>query len=126
MALKPQITCLIAGFALAGSGAAVAAPADELDQVLSASVTAAQTLDLARQQAAAGQLLEALASSERALFLDRKSQPARLLHAALLCRLDDPRGAAAEFSLIKQRDFKKAEWQAATAQCPALFAKGAK
>lgn len=126
MVLKLLKTCLAAGLALAGTGAAQAEPIDDLEQALARSQTAAQTLDTARQQAAAGQLLEALASSERALFLDRKSQPARLLHAALLCRLDDPGGATAEFSLLRKGDFKKADWQAATAQCPAAATKGAK
>lgn len=126
MALKLRKSWLIGGLALLAASAAQAEAIDELDQALGSSAKAAQVLDLARQQAAGGQLLEALASSERALFLDSKSQAARLLHATLLCRLDDPRGAAAEFSLLKQRDFKKADWQGATAHCPALFTKGAK
>lgn len=119
-------TAFALALALSGTAAARAEPIDELDQALAATTNAAQTLDSARQQAATGQLLLALASTERALFLDRKSQAARLLHATLLCQLDDPRGAAAEFSLLKSRDFKKADWQAAVAQCPALFTKGAK
>lgn len=107
---------------LVGAHAAHAEIPDALDQQLAASGSATAALGLARQQADGGQLLEALATSERVLFLDPKLKAALLLHATLLCRLDDAKGAAAEFSLIRQHDYPKDDWRAAAAQCPAVFA----
>lgn len=106
--------------------ALVAAPAladdiVDLERELASSPTAVATLGMAQQQADRGQLLEALASAERVRFLDPKSKQARLLHATLLCRLDDPQGAAVEWNALRKKDFKKAEWKRARASCPALF-----
>ena len=110
----------------ATSLALLAAPAraetpEELERLLAASETAQGALALARQQAAEGQLLEALASTERARFFDPKHKQARLFHAQLLCRLDDPQGAAVEWDRLKKGDYKKPAWREAKAACPALF-----
>lgn len=83
-----------------------------------------KVLALAQQQADAGQLLEALASAERARFLDPKLKQARLMHAVLLCRIDDPQGAAIEWNALDKGDFKKKSWKSAKASCPALFGGG--
>lgn len=116
------------GLAL-GSLALPAMPAwaetpEELERLLAASETAQGALALARQQAADGQLLEALASTERARFFDPKHKQARLFHAQLLCRLDDPQGAAMEWNRLKKGDYKKPAWKEARAACPALFGSG--
>lgn len=112
-----------------GSLAMLAAPAlaetpEDLERELAASETAQGALALARQQAADGQLLEALASAERARFFDPKHKQARLFHAQLLCRLDDPQGAAVEWNRLKKGDYKKPAWREAKAACPALFGTG--
>ena len=94
---------------------------EELDQLARASETPDTGLQLARQQAAAGEYLPALATLERVLFVKPKAKSARLLHAMLLCRIDDPQGAEAEFSRLKKGDYKKPEWREAKEACPAVF-----
>jgi hypothetical protein len=90
---------------------------EDLDRLVVASQKPVDGLALARSQADSGALLEALASLERVLAADPKNKSARLLHASMLCRVDDPDGAAVEFSQLKPRDYKKAEWAAAIAPC---------
>lgn len=113
----------IASLALLAAPARAETP-EELERLLAASETAQGALALARQQAADGQLLEALASAERARFFDPKHKQARLFHAQLLCRLDDPQGAAVEWDRLKKGDYKKPAWREAKAACPALFGNG--
>jgi hypothetical protein len=98
---------------------------EDLDRLITASQKPADGLALARSQADSGALLEAAATLDRVLAADPKSKRARLLHASILCRLDDPDGAKLEFSRIKSGDYKKADWAAATAPCNALKAGGA-
>ncbi|HMP57424.1 MAG TPA: hypothetical protein PKD92_12750 [Novosphingobium sp.] len=122
MKIRAILPCLLGAALLAAP--AGAATVEEVERLLASSETAQGALALARQQAADGQLLEALASAERARFFDPKNKPARLLRAQLLCRLDDPQGAALEWDRLKKGDYKKAEWRAAKAECPALFGQG--
>jgi hypothetical protein len=90
---------------------------EELDRLALASAKPKTGLALAGSQAASGALLDALATLERVLMVDPKNKPARLLHASILCRIDDRDGAGAEFAKLKSGDFKKAEWAAARAPC---------
>lgn len=113
----------VASFAVLAAPARANTP-EELERLLAASETAQGALALARQQAAEGQLLEALASAERARFFDPKHKQARLFHAQLLCRLDDPQGAAVEWDRLKKGDYRKTAWREAKAACPALFGTG--
>lgn len=105
--------CLVAGLPQAASAQSL----DDLDRLITASVKPAEGLALARSQSAAGSWLEALATLERVLTVDPKHKQARLVHAEILCRIDDLEGASVEFSRLKSRDYKKAEWTAATAAC---------
>ena len=114
---------VLAGLALF-AGAVRAEPIDEIEHELAAADKGEEVLALAQQQADAGQLLEALASAERARFLDPKLKQARLMHAVLLCRIDDPQGAAIEWNALDKGDFKKKAWKSAKASCPALFGGG--
>jgi Tetratricopeptide repeat len=98
---------------------------EDLDRLVLANAKPADGLALARSQADSGALLEALATLDRVLTADPKHKQARLLHASILCRLDDPDGAKFEFSRIKSGDYKKADWAAAVAPCNALKATGA-
>jgi len=100
---------------------------DALDQLISASAKPADAIALARLQADSGALLDALATLERTLLSDPANKPASLLHASILCRIDDRDGAAAEFARLKSKDFKKPEWAAARAPCdaPATSRQGA-
>jgi hypothetical protein len=97
---------------------------EELDTLVQASAKPKEGLALARSQAAAGAWLDALATLERVLAADPKHKHSRLLHASILCRLDDADGAKLEFARLKSGDFKKAEWAEAVAPCNALKAAG--
>jgi Flp pilus assembly protein TadD len=82
-----------------------------------ASSKPADGLALAQTQVQAGAWLEALATLDRVLAAEPKHKQARLLHASILCRLDDPTGAAFEFGRLKSGSYNKAEWAAAIAPC---------
>ena len=98
---------------------ATAQSLEALDQLVLASAKPADGLALARSQAESGAWLVALATLERVMMIDAKNKPASLLHASILCRIDDRDGAAAEFAKLKSKDFKKSEWAAARAACAA-------
>lgn len=121
-----------ASFALMVASTVLPQPAsaqslEALDQLILASAKPADGIALARLQAGSGALLDALATLERVLLTDPANKPAQLLHASILCRIDDPDGAAAEFARLKSKDFKKPEWAAARAPCeaPAASRQGA-
>ena len=97
---------------------------DDLDRLVLASVKPAEGLALARSQASSGALLDALATLDRVLAVDPKHKQSRLLHASLLCRIDDHDGAAVEFSRLKSKDYKKADWNAALAPCATAASTG--
>jgi len=111
---------ILIGLALFATPACADAMGD-IERELAASSTGPAALVLAQQHADQGRVLEALATVERARFLDPKLKQARLLHAVLLCRLDDPQGAAVEWDGLKKKDYKKNTWKEAKASCPALF-----
>lgn len=92
---------------------------EDLDQLVQGSVKPADGLALARSQTSSGGLLDALATLDRVLAVDPKHKQARLLHASLLCRIDDRDGAAVEFARLRSKDYKKADWSAALAPCAA-------
>lgn len=103
---------------------AVAQSLEDLDRLVQASVKPADGLALARSQASSGALLDALATLDRVLAVEPKHKQARLLHATLLCRIDDRDGAAVEFSRLRSKDYKKADWNAALAPCVAAASTG--
>ncbi len=114
--------------AVAPAGALPAWPqtAEELDQLVQPGEKAEDGVALARSQISAGALLEALATLERTLAVKPKSKQAKLLHAGILCQIDDRTGAAVEFGRLKAKDFSKDEWAEAQALCaaPAATAQG--
>ena len=114
---KPFAAILFAAAMLAVPLPAAAQSLGELDGLAQASAKPADGLNLARSQADAGALLDALATLERVLAVDPKHKYARLLHASILCRVDDAAGGAFEFGKLKSGSYKKAEWAAATAPC---------
>ena len=71
-------------------------PAAELDALSQESVQAGPGVALARRQIGAGDLMAAVATLERVLMGNADADAALLLHASLLCRLDDRDGARAE------------------------------
>lgn len=111
--------------ALTASPPVVAQSLQELDQLVDASAKPKAGVALAQTQAGAGALLDALATLDRVLAAEPKHKQARLLHASILCRLDDRDGAKVEFARIKAGDYKKPDWAAAMAPCNALKEVGA-
>ncbi|WP_421853158.1 hypothetical protein [Novosphingobium sp.] len=89
----------------------------ELDQLSSATDKVDQGMVLARDQIGHGQLLDAAATLQRLMIVHPEALPAQLLHASLLCRLDDRTGAAVEFEALRRKDFKDQDWNEAMAPC---------
>lgn len=106
--------------ALVCAGAAGAQTLEDLDRLAQSSAKPKDGLILAQTQAGAGEWLEALATLERVLAIDPKNKQARLMHASLLCRVDDLDGARVEFARLKSSAYKKPEWAAAMAPCAPL------
>lgn len=94
---------LAAPFLLAGAPLAAETPA-QLDALSKASDQPDTGVALARQQISRGELLDAMATLERVLMNHPESDEARALHAGLLCRIDDRRGATVEFDTMRGRD----------------------
>ena len=98
--------CLLASAGLAASlGWSVPALAQDsdvaaLDQLVERSSSVNSAIELAREQAAAGDLLGAAATYERVLIADENADEARLAYAAILCRLDDRASAELELALL--------------------------
>lgn len=72
---------------------------------------------LARQQAASGALLEALATIERVLTRFPRSAEARFDHAMLLCKVGDQQGGLLEFSRLKDKDYPPGALKQAIGSC---------
>ena len=89
----------------------------QLDLLSRATQQAGAALALARRQIRDGDLLGALATLERAALNDPNNREVRLLHAGLLCRLDDQQGSLIEFDDLRGSDFSDALWAEATAAC---------
>jgi hypothetical protein len=113
---------LLAALALAAVSQCASPPARaetpaQLDALSRATQDAGAGLALARRQIRDGDLLGAMATLERAALNDPGNREVRLLHAGLLCRLDDPRGSLIEFDDLRGSDFPDALWSEATAAC---------
>jgi hypothetical protein len=84
-------------------------------------VTAAQQVDtgmaLAQRQIGARDLLGAMGTLERVLFVHPEAVQPRLLYASLLCRVDDAEGANVELSLLGGQQIADADWAIVTAAC---------
>jgi|GEM_PF-938685 len=76
----------------------------ELDALIDASQSSEAAITAARQQIAAKDLSGAASTLERALLVNRNADDARALYASILCRLDDPKGAAYEINLLNNRN----------------------
>lgn len=116
MGTRNFAAALLAGMAVAGSPAQ-AATAAELDVLARATAQPASGVALARKQIAAGDLLEALATLERVIINHPESNEARLLHAGVMCRIDDRRGAMVELDGLRGRVIPDALWNEANTAC---------
>jgi Flp pilus assembly protein TadD len=108
------IACALAaaspGFAQAGD------PVAELDALSQGSAQVGPGVALARRQIGEGDLMAAVATLERVLMGHADADTALLLHAALLCRLDDRDGARAELVALT-RPVPGRDWGEVTAAC---------
>jgi Tfp pilus assembly protein PilF len=89
----------------------------QLDRQLRETAKVPTGLALVRQQLGDGDLTGALASVERVIILDPLNAEARLLHASLLCRLDDRPGSQTEFDPMRGHDLPEKLWREETAPC---------
>lgn len=96
---------------------ALAQSIEALEQIARSGDVPEEGLALARSQVEAGALLEALATLDRTLAVKPKNKQARLLHARIMCMIDDRTGAAVEFARLKAKDYPKAQWAEAQARC---------
>lgn len=97
----------------------------DLDALSRATDNAKTGLALAREQISGGDLSGAFATLERLQINHPESNEAQLLHASLLCRLDDRAGAQSEFAALKKGDFRGQVWRDANAPCQAASAASA-
>lgn len=102
-----------------GAGPAHAETAAQLDALSRASDKPSTGIALARSQIDADELLEAMATLERLLMNDPENLEARALHAGLLCRIDDRRGAIMEFDNLRGLDVPRPVWFEARMLCKA-------
>lgn len=117
MGTRRIANCLLAIAACLSAAPAQADEASELDALSRATDAVGPGLALARSQIGSGDLMGALATLERIAIQHPTAGEAQLLHASLLCRLDDPSGAAREFAHLKKRDFSRIVWDEANATC---------
>ena len=120
MALPNPATAFAAALLTALSAAGVPARADTLPDLAALSDQSAgeqSGIALARQQADEGQLLQAIATLERTLAANPKSDAARLLHALYLCRIDDRTGGAVEIGKLKAKKYAAQDLAQVRAQC---------
>lgn len=94
-------------------------PTVELDMLSRGSVQAGPGIALARRQIGEGDLMAAVATLERVLMGNPNADAALLLHATLLCRLDDRDGARAELAAL-DRPVLATAWAEMTGACGAM------
>ena len=104
--------CLTAPPALAQAD-----PAAALDQLSRAATGTGPGAALARQQIRSGDLTGAAATLERVLINHPDAGEILLLHASVLCRLDDPDGARLEIDEVRGRSVPGPAWAEANAAC---------
>ena len=121
MRLHLPISMCLAGMALAWGALAVAPVGaetlEELDALSDLSANEESGIRTAREQAARGEYLEALATLERVLAVHPKSRDARLIHAVYLCQVDDRRGGLVEIGKLKARNYAEGMLDEARAMC---------
>ena len=120
------ISGLAAALAVAAAPA-LADPVSDLDVLAEASGDPQLGIQLARDQIGEGDLIGAVATLERLLIRFPATDEALLLHAGLLCRLDDRAGAQAELAAYGRVRITDQAWSEVTAACgPAVRRPGAK
>jgi hypothetical protein len=117
MGTRILAAALCASLALAAGSPASAETAAQLDTLARASAQPGTGVALARRQIDAGDMLDALATLERVIINFPLSNEARMLHAAVMCRLDDRRGALVELDQMRGRQIPDSLWAEANEAC---------
>jgi hypothetical protein len=115
-----SLPLLLALTSFAATLPGAAAAQDDADALIAASQQVDTGIALAGRQIGTRDLLGALGTLERVLFVHPEAVPPRLLYASLLCRLDDREGAEVELSLLAGRSIADADWAGVTAACGAI------
>lgn len=115
---RGMLLCLALAAAFPAQAQAQDAAAD-LDR-LTLAADVGPGIALARSQIGEGDLIAATATLERVLMAHPESESALLLHASLLCRLDDPQGARVEIGELAGHSVSNQAWGEVTAACGAL------
>lgn len=92
----------------------------ELEALIAPALQEDTGVALARRQIAESDLLGAAATLERVMLVDPEAIAARLLHAGVLCRLDDRAGARVQLSMLRGQTIADAAWNEFTAACGAM------
>jgi hypothetical protein len=90
---------------------------EQLDALSDLAADVARGLAAARDLAARGAYLDALATLERVLANFPTSREALLTHATYLCAIDDRQGGLVELGLLRERDYDAAALADARAAC---------
>jgi hypothetical protein len=110
------------GLAWWGAAAPAFAQDSEFDALIAeSSISTPAAIASARSQSAAGDLVGAAATLERALLADPNAHDARLLYAATLCRLDDRQASGVEFAKLEGHEVGNAMWREADEACGGAF-----
>lgn len=122
MDIRGGVPALLIAAALgAASGSAPARVQTDAVAELNALAEASQDVEtgmaLARSQAESGDLTAALATVERVLLAHPEADEARLIHASMLCRVDDPAGARSELDQFAGRPIPDESWAEIIAAC---------
>ena len=119
MATRPLYLLIALGSAWLAAAPVVAQqdPASALDQLSRDSAAVGPGTALARQQMRAGDLTGAVATLERVLTNHPEAYDVLLLHASLLCRLDDGDGARVEIGEVGGHPTSRQAWAEVTAAC---------
>ena len=115
-----RVACLILGLAAAASLSSAVRAQDDADSLITASQQVDTGMALAQRQIAGRDLLGALGTLERVLFVHPEAVQPRLLYASLLCRLDDAEGANIELSLLGGQQIADGDWAVVAAACGAV------
>jgi hypothetical protein len=120
MAVRNRVLFFLLAASVALTAPAASAQTDpfsELDRLVDASADSGSGIALARKQIGDGELTGALGTLERVLMNDPRADAALLLHASLLCRLDDRPGARAEIAEMGAVAISNQAWAEVTAAC---------